>query len=152
TLKGFQAILGFQIKETGEAETYHEWKPQDFIGSIHLVMGTGGVSVPGADLSGSAGFMHIFGKKYLPPMDVLWTRGNIKPKLPKKLSKNITLKKPDLKGLWGEIYHKNLSDVDLSRVAITDYAADYKLQDDVHFCLGSALLTEDARQALRIVC
>jgi len=148
TLKGFQAVPGYKVEQTGVAETYHEWTPQDFIGSIHLVMGEGGAKVPGVGLSGSAGFMHIFGTKYLPPMDVLWAEGGAKP----NLSKKVKLTKPDLKGLWGDIYHKNMPDVDLSKVAKTDYAADYKLQDDVHFCLGSALLTEDARQALRIVC
>jgi outer membrane protein OmpA-like peptidoglycan-associated protein len=148
TLKGFQAIPGYKIEQTGEAETYHEWTRQDFIGSIHLVMGEGGAKVPGVNISGSAGFMHIFGLEYLPPMDVLWAEKSVK----LNPSKKFKITKPDLKGLWGQIYHKNLPDVDLSKVVNTDYTADYKLQNDVHFCLGSALLTEDARQALRIVC
>jgi outer membrane protein OmpA-like peptidoglycan-associated protein len=148
TLKGFQAVPGYKIEQTGVAETYHEWTPRDFIGSIHVVMGEAGAKAPGVSLSGSAGFMHIFGTEYLPPMDVLWQEGGAKLSPSKKFS----LTKPDLKGLWGDISHKSMPDVDLSRVAKTDYAADYKLQGDVHFCLGSALLTEDARQALRIVC
>jgi len=60
---------------------------------------------------------------------------------------------PDLSGRWGEIRSKQLPDQTEQQVHVaTDYAHRYGFQDHVHFCLGSALLTQDAWQALRIVC
>ncbi|MGH9907981.1 MAG: hypothetical protein ACRD8U_20620, partial [Pyrinomonadaceae bacterium] len=98
--------------------------------------------------SAAAGFMQIFGSGYLPPMDVGYTDLDSKLKKPK-----LKLLKAGGKALFGTIRDKNFPDFDATKsIVITDYAADYNLQDDVHFCLGSALLTEDAKQALRIVC
>jgi len=60
---------------------------------------------------------------------------------------------PDLSGRWGEIRAKDLPDQPEQKVHVAiDYAQRYGFENDVHFCLGSALLTQDARQALRIVC
>jgi len=60
---------------------------------------------------------------------------------------------PDLSGRWGEIRAKQLPDESEQQVHVaTDYSHRYGFRDNVHFCLGSALLTQDARQALRIVC
>lgn len=59
----------------------------------------------------------------------------------------------NLGGLWGEIYEKTLPDKDYSKFSpVTDYSTTYGLKEDVHFCLDSAILTEDGRQALRIIC
>jgi outer membrane protein OmpA-like peptidoglycan-associated protein len=47
---------------------------------------------------------------------------------------------------------KDLDMVDASVIKIkTDYSVDYNLTGNIHFCFDSALLTEDARQALRIM-
>lgn len=149
TLKGFQAKPGFSISEEGEAETYHEWLPADIPGSVELVTGKLGGSMPGVKATAGAWFMHIFGSGYLPYMDVLGEKVALKLNLSKKFKMDIV----NLGGLWGEIYGKQLPDKDYSKyVPVTDYAATYGLKDDVHFCLDSALLTEDARQALRIMC
>lgn len=104
--------------------------------------------------------MHIFGSNYLPYMTVLGTDASAELNLTVEdksikldLKEKFHLDLINLGGLWGEIYSKDLPDKDYSKfVPITDYAAAYQLQDDLHFCLGSAALTEDARQALRIVC
>lgn len=126
----------------GTAKTYHEWLPPDFPGTIRL--GEIGISMGS---SAAAGFMQIFGSGYLPPMDVGYTDGDLKfkkPKPPKAGGKALP---------FGRIWNKKFTDYDATKAVVkTDYAADYQFQDDVHFCLGSALLTEDARQALRIVC
>jgi len=53
----------------------------------------------------------------------------------------------------GKISDQSFPDVDYSTFQVkSDYAVTYGLTEDVHFCLDSALLTEDARQALRIMC
>jgi subtilisin family serine protease/outer membrane protein OmpA-like peptidoglycan-associated protein len=148
-LKGLQVKPGLSISESGEAETYHEWLPADIPGSVELVTGKLGGSVPGIKATAGAWFMHIFGSSYLPYMDVLGEQVKLKLNLSKKFKLDIV----NLGGLWGEIYSKNLPDKDYSKfVPVTDYSATYGLKDDVHFCLDSALLTEDARQALRIMC
>jgi outer membrane protein OmpA-like peptidoglycan-associated protein len=114
-----------------------------------LVTAKIGGKIPGVRGTAGAWFMHIFGSRYLPYMDVVGTEVKAKANLDKKFKLDLV----NLGGLWGEIYQKRFPDKDYSKfVPVTNYVADYKLQDDVHFCLGSSLLTEDARQALRIVC
>lgn len=134
--------VSFRDEMVGKAETYHEWTPPDFPGEIRL--GEIGISFGS---SVAAGFMQIFGSGYLPPMDVGYTDVDIKlkkPKAPKAGGKALP---------FGKIRSKTFKDFDATKsIAITDYSADYKLKNDTHFCLGSAVLTEDARQALRIVC
>lgn len=127
---------------TGTASTYHEWLPPDIPGEMRL--GEIGIS---AGSSLAAGFMQIFGSGYLPPMDVGYTDADIK-------LRKIKPPKAGGKALpFGRIWKKDFKDFDATKsFAITDYAAAYNLQSDTHFCLGSAVLTEDARQALRIVC
>jgi outer membrane protein OmpA-like peptidoglycan-associated protein len=126
----------------GKAETYHEWLPPDIPGKSRL--GELGISF---GPSAAAGFMHVFGSGYLPPMDVVYTDASIKLK---------KLKPPKAGGKalpFGKIWNKKFPDYDATTAVVkTDYGADYKLGEDVHFCLGSSLLTDDARQALRIVC
>jgi hypothetical protein len=69
------------------------------------------------------------------------------------LSKKWGIDGPDLSGRWGEIRAKDLPDVQGRKVHVaTDHAGLYGLESDAHFCLGSALLTEDARHALRVTC
>jgi carboxypeptidase C (cathepsin A)/outer membrane protein OmpA-like peptidoglycan-associated protein/subtilisin family serine protease len=148
-LKGFQVKPGFSISEEGEAETYYDWTERDIPGSVETVFTKVGGSAPGVKLSAGAWFMHIFGSNYLPYMTVLGTDLSANLKLDDKFKLDII----NLGGLWGEIYSKDLPDRDYSKFApTTDYRGAYHLQDDVHFCLGSAVLTEDARQSLRIVC
>jgi subtilisin family serine protease/outer membrane protein OmpA-like peptidoglycan-associated protein len=148
-LKGFQVKPGFSVSEEGEAETYYDWTERDIPGSVETVFAKVGGSAPGVKLGAGAWFMHIFGSNYLPYMTVLGTDLSANLKLDDKFKLDVI----NLGGLWGEIYSKDLPDKDYSKfVSTTNYVADYKLQDDVHFCLGSSLLTEDARQALRIVC
>lgn len=133
--------VSFRDEMVGRAETYHEWVEPDFPGTIRL--GEIGISFGS---SAAAGFMQIFGSGYLPPMDVGYTDVDLKlkPKAPKAGGKALP---------FGKIRSKTFKDFDATKsIAITDYAADYKLKNDTHFCLGSAVLTEDARQALRIVC
>lgn len=126
---------------TGKATTYHEWLPPDIPGEIRL--GEIGISFGS---SASAGFMQIFGSGYLPPMDVGYADLKLKPKLkaPKAGGKVLP---------FGKILDKSFPGFTATTSFVkTDYAGDYSLKNDVHFCLGSAVLTEDARQALRIVC
>ena len=93
--------------------------------------------------------MHLFGSNYLPYLDVQGTDAGARFKAGKKFK----LDGINLGGLFGEIYPKTFPAKDYSKyLAAPDYVAHYQLKNDVHFCLGSARLTEDARQALRIVC
>jgi len=135
--------VSFRDEIEGIAKTYHEWLPPDIPGEIRL--GELGISIGS---SAAAGFIQIFGSGYLPPMDVGYTDLDLKLEKPK-----LILLKVGGKAIFGTIGDKKFPDFDATKsIAITDYAADYNLRDDAHFCLGSALLTEDARQALRIVC
>jgi outer membrane protein OmpA-like peptidoglycan-associated protein len=126
--------IGDETEGTGES--YIDWRPADFPGDVRLVTGSlGGVA--------KAGFMHVFGQKHLPPMHVTFA--------------GLDVAKPELgvglEGLLGRIHDKPLPAEDLSRTIVDEpYDVAYGLKDDVHFCFGSALLTPDARQALRILC
>lgn len=141
--------VSFRDEMIGKASTYHEWLPPDIPGEIRLgeIGITFGVGLPVGGVSAAAGFMQIFGSGYLPPMDVGYTDVDakvLKPKVPKAGGKALP---------FGKIWKKDFKDFDATKsIAITDYAGAYNLKDDTHFCLGSAVLTEDARQALRIAC
>ena len=147
-LKGIQVKAG-SIEESGEAESYYDWTERDIPGDVELVTGKVGAKIPGVKASAGAWFMHVFGSNYLPYLDVLGTDVDAKLNAGKKFKFDGI----NLGGLWGEIYSKKLPDKDYSKfLPAPDYVANYNLKNDAHFCLGSALLTEDGRQALRIVC
>jgi flagellar motor protein MotB len=156
SIKPFESV-------TAKASTAVEWLPPDFPGTVSIVMGE--ISA-GRDVA-SSGFMHIYGSGYLPPMDAYFSEfdWNIEFGFSedlKSLRKGLKALKDfrleagagiDLSGSWGRIGSKPFSDVDYSTGSVNaDYAVDYKLNNDIHFCLDSAWLTEDARQALRILC
>jgi monoamine oxidase len=134
--------------------TSFEWQPPDFPGDISIGKASIGVSAGPAGVEAEAGFLHIHGAGYLPPLEVTFT--DVGPDLVPSVDR------PKLKGIkasigpgmfMGSIRPKSFPNIDYTTFeARTDYAVDYKLAEDVHFCLDSALLTEDARQALRIVC
>jgi outer membrane protein OmpA-like peptidoglycan-associated protein len=138
-------VKGFGLEDikiaddvTGKAETDEEWFPPEIPGDIRIALGS--IS---AGASGTAGFMHVFGSGALPLMHVLFADTGL----------DVTEPSLSLDALFGEIFTKNFKGYDASRATVkTDYAVQYGLQEDTHFCLGSAFLTEDARQALRIVC
>jgi outer membrane protein OmpA-like peptidoglycan-associated protein len=86
-------------------------------------------------------------------MQVTFTSTSLDPRAPDTNGKPRKLELSlSLAGAMGKISSKRLPDLDFSSPAIKDYqASSFGLQHDVHFCLDSALLTEDARQALRIM-
>ena len=132
--------FGRSFEVEGKASTYLPWSSSNVPGEAKL--GELGISI---GPSASAGFLQLFGTGYLPPMDVTFTDVDLKGKVqwPRAGGKSLP---------FGEILKKNQPDVDLSSNPIsTDYGAQYQLLNDVHFCLGSAFLTDDGRQALRIV-
>ena len=111
----------------------------------------GGIGVPG--VAANAGFLHVYGSEIYPPMAVLFSGVGFKipTKVPKSRRDLIPL--PDLGGSWGKVQARWLPDLDYTTSHIkTDHAIASKLTEDVHFCSDGALLTEDARQALRIMC
>jgi outer membrane protein OmpA-like peptidoglycan-associated protein len=146
TYGGLSAVPTFKVEEalTGTASSHFEWQPPDFPGTIMMAGGEASYGV-----SAQAGFMHIHGSGYLPTLEVLFASagldpGAVKPEL--KPSVNLS-------GSWGKIHPKPIPVVDYTTSTVkTDYTVTYRLTEDAHFCLDSALLTEDARQALRIMC
>jgi V8-like Glu-specific endopeptidase len=148
-LKGFQVQLGFTVKFEGTAETSEEWLPADFPGYIDLLAASAGAKAPGVKASVGGAVLTIFGSGIREPMIVTSEDADIGVNLSKKWG----IDGPDLSGRWGEIRAKDLPDVQGRNVHVaTDHAGLYGLESDAHFCLGSALLTEDARQALRVMC
>jgi outer membrane protein OmpA-like peptidoglycan-associated protein len=136
----------------GKASSHIEWKREDVPGWVRLAIGdvkAGGV------FEAEAGFMHIEGPGYLPTMHVIFPPNvgvEIQPDVlaydPKE-----PIDPPNLRGMWGRISSKAFPKWDYSTSQVnTDHALTYGLTEDVHFCLDSALLTEDARHALRIMC
>lgn len=136
---------------SGTVSVPFEWQPPDFPGTIAIVKGE--VSFGG--VSAEAGFVHIHGSGNLPVLEVLFT----------DLGPDITLKpkpggaKLDLKlslgpaGHLGKIRKKPFPDVDYTTFTVrTDHAVAYGLTKDVHFCLDSASLSAEARQAVRVMC
>lgn len=164
-LASFEWGGGVKIAEetTGTATSDFEWTPPDVPGPIRIAEAGAGISVGPLDLGGSAGFMVIEGSGYLPNLVVEFASGGLSAHIPlpsgdKDRSKK---KKPSIKVgghvggsiTMGRISSKPFPDIDYSTFFTkTDYAVERALLEDVHFCLDSALLTEDARQALRIVC
>jgi V8-like Glu-specific endopeptidase len=148
-LKGFQVQLGFTIKFEGTAETSNEWLPADFPGSIDLLAASVGAKAPGIKASAGGAVLTIFGSGIREPMIATSEDADIGVNLGKKWG----IDGPDLSGRWGEIRARDLPDVQGRTVHVaTDHAGLYGLESDAHFCLGSALLTDDARQALRVMC
>lgn len=131
----------------GSATTSLAWQPPDIPGTVSMVKG--GVSVPGVEAN--AGFLHVYGSEIHPPMQVLFSGAGFKP-APREGKGSLSIT-PELGGSWGKIQSKSLPDIDYTTVNIrTDHAVESQLTEDVHFCVDSAILTADARQALRIMC
>ena len=157
-----EAGLTIKLHDTlsGKAESSFDWKPPDVPGRVSMGKVEAGVTVLGGKASAQAGFMHIHGRGYLPPLEVLFADTGLGIEVPFGKDEDSRKVKPQAidvsigpGGAWGKIGDKSFSDIDYSTVQIkTDYSVDYSLTGDVHFCLDSALLTEDARQALRIMC
>jgi outer membrane protein OmpA-like peptidoglycan-associated protein len=136
----------------GYAETYLPWQPPDIPGTVSMVKGEVGV---GSVASAEGGFLHIYGSEIFPPMQVIFGEAGLKDPLDEPPSRSLKdlIPVPQLGGFWGKIQSKSFPDIDYTAVHVkTDHAVAYKLSEDVHFCLDGALLTEDARQALRIMC
>lgn len=164
-LGGLEWGAGMKILDSysGVATSPFEWQPPDFPGPIELVEAGAGVSFGPVGVDASAGFMLIQGSGYKPTLRVHFTEAGFTPDPATDFKrdpdaplniKNIKLgAKIGPSGIWGSIRNKKFRNVDYSTFqAKTDYAVSHSLTEDVHFCLDSALLTEDARQALRIMC
>lgn len=133
----------------GIASTSQAWQPPDIPGTTSMVKG--GISIPG--LGADAGFLHIYGSEIFPPMAVTFTDVGFKIPTEKPKGRIDFIPKPDLGGFWGKIHSKSFPDIDYTTIQVkSDHAVDSGLTQDVHFCLDGAILTEDARQALRIMC
>lgn len=151
--------LDFSKSIAAIGESYLEWQPHDVPGWIKIGEGTAGVGPIGV----GAGFIHIDGADYMPMMEAFFADG---PKWKSPISVGIDksgLKidspyknlKPDLGfgGFVGRIHKKNLPNVDYSNAEVQkEFLANYHYKNEVHFALGSALLTAPAKQAIRIMC
>jgi subtilisin family serine protease/outer membrane protein OmpA-like peptidoglycan-associated protein len=148
---GLSAAPDISVGDTieGEATTLQPWQPPDIPGTVSMVKG--GIGVPG--VGADAGFLHVYGSEIFPPMAVLFSGVSLKIPTSVPKSRRDLIPLPDLGGSWGKIQARSLPDLDYTTFQMkTDHAVASGLTDDVHFCVDGALLTEDARQALRIMC
>ena len=144
---GLSVEYKIALSTKGKATTSYNWVPGQFPGLI-------GLEEVGASASVGAGkgysihdVMTIFGDGFYPPLEVDFsgssdTRGT-----------GVTLAEAGLS--IGKILEpdRKLPQVDITSFNVkTDYALDYKLSKNVHFCLGNSYLNAEARQALRIIC
>jgi len=149
SLLGIQVKPGFKIKGNGEASTYADWQPSDIPGKVVFLTASLGGKIPGVSGKVGAWIMQIFGSEIFPYMDVQNTELDIG----MHGSTKFTLDLVNLGGLRGEIFDKKLPYKDYSKFSpVVDYSAVFGTKEDIHFCLDSAILTEDGRQALRIIC
>jgi outer membrane protein OmpA-like peptidoglycan-associated protein len=144
---GADISIGSEIE--GSATTSQAWQPPDIPGTVSMVKG--GIGVPG--VGADAGFLHINGSEVFPPMSVVFSDVGFKSPTSVPKSRKDLIPIPDLGGFWGTIQAAPFPDIDYTTVHINpDKTIDSELTEDVHFCLDGATLTEDARQALRIMC
>jgi outer membrane protein OmpA-like peptidoglycan-associated protein len=159
----FEAGAGVKLGDAieGNATSEFEWQPPDLPGSARMAAAEAGVSGGPLEVTVEGGFLHLYGAGYLPPLTVLFkdisakidpdSKDKRKPK-GKRKGKGFGFSLGP-SGAFGTIHSKAFPDIDYTTIqAKTDYSVAYALMNDVHFCLDSAVLTEDARQALRIVC
>jgi outer membrane protein OmpA-like peptidoglycan-associated protein len=144
---GADISIGSEIE--GSATTSQMWQPPDIPGTVSMVQG--GIGVPG--VGAAAGFLHINGSEIFPPISVVFSDVGFKVPTSVPKSRKDLIPIPDLGGYWGTIQTMPFPDIDYTTVRINPAkAVDSGLTEDVHFCLDGAILTEDARQALRIMC
>jgi outer membrane protein OmpA-like peptidoglycan-associated protein len=154
-LVGLSSAIGGGVGDeiVGSATTSLAWQPPDIPGTVSMVKG----EVSGPLVDANAGFLHVYGSEIYPPMQVLFSSADFKPEgaldAKGRPSRKALRLMPELGGSWGKIQSKSFPDIDYTTVNIrTDHAVESHLTEDVHFCVDSAILTADARQALRIMC
>jgi flagellar motor protein MotB len=153
---GGQAGASLNFQQTGRAESQYEWLPQDIPGDIRVGQFGAEATYGPVTAGATGGFIHVEGSRQFPTLQVKFKDFDIDVKPPKRSRGK---KKPmamSLKigpgGFFGSIRPKAFPLMDLSSPSEnTDYAVALGLKEDVHFCLDSAFLTEDARHALRIM-
>lgn len=137
---------------TGEATVPFAWLPPDFPGSIEI--GKAGVGAFGVSAEG--GFVHLHGRGYLPVMPVVYT--SLAPNISlHPTQKNLGLGEVDFEigpaGYLGKVRDRAFPAIDYTTFTVkTDYAVAYDLTRQVHFCLDSAILSAEARRAVRVMC
>lgn len=162
---GLEAGWNVKLHEdiSGTATSAFEWQPPDFPGPVRMAAAEVGVEYGVGKLSAEAGFLHIDGAGYLPPLQVLFTDVGPGLTVPNPFDGKSQGGKGSKGGgasvefsigpsaAFGSIRPKTFPDIDYTTItAKTDYAEAFNLLHETHFCLDSAVLTEPARQALRI--
>jgi outer membrane protein OmpA-like peptidoglycan-associated protein len=133
----------------GEAAVPFEWQPPDFPGTIEIGKAEAGAYA----VSAGGGFVHIHGRGYLPVMPVIFT--DLGPNIllePKTLHPNLKLELGPA-GYLGKILDRSFPKIDYTTFTVkNDYAVAYNMARQVHFCLDSAILSAEGRQAIRVMC
>ena len=156
---GGQAGASLNFEQTGQAKSQYEWLPQDIPGDISVGQFGAEATYGPVTAGATGGFMHVEGSRQFPTLPVIFKDFDIGIDLkPPKRSRGKKRKPTEVSlkigpgGFFGSIRPKTFPPMDLSSPSEkTDYAVALGLRDDVHFCLDSAHLTEDARHALRIM-
>jgi outer membrane protein OmpA-like peptidoglycan-associated protein len=134
------------FRTSGSADTYSQWLPGDVPGWFNILDASVAVT-PGAGASYGATVLSIEGKGIHPPMTVDLSG----------LTKTIGLGAgASYGGSWGYAFDDSQrfkeQKIDHVLPEEHDYTVEAHLADKLHFLLGSAILTPDARRTLRIFC
>jgi outer membrane protein OmpA-like peptidoglycan-associated protein len=159
-------------KFSGAGRSYVEWTENDIPGDVNYARASAsfGFDVASAQL----GFMHILGNETLPPLEILFQDAGLGPPDVKsiyiKQAENALKGEAPSKGdlfdvsasvLTGSIStsiinvlrgKKPLDDIDLSKKWVNDEVIERTLGAELHFCLDRDTLTDEGRQALRLLC
>lgn len=130
-------------------ETTDPWRPDHIPGWFE--MGIGSVSAKGSGFGGGAsgGFIHILGDSpFKDPLQFVFADTGLGPKARSKFKVGA-----DLSMYIGRVRDRDFDFSGYPSIKIpTDYASTYGLTRDAHFGFDSAMLSGEARRAIRIMC
>jgi len=134
----------FEQKLVGTASSSIGWLPHDFPGRADFFMMDASVSA-GVKATAGGWFLHIHGRGGLPELEVVeegLKAGIGKPKIG-----------AELMGALGKITDKDIPTTGFASMRQkTDYVESYGLNTETHFGNDSAVLSDEAREAVRALC
>jgi outer membrane protein OmpA-like peptidoglycan-associated protein len=139
---GVEAMLD----NDGEASSTSEWRPGDVPGWYTILDESSGFAL-GVGPSFGVGVMAVYGSGAHPPLAFITS--------PWSMAAGASGTLIDLGMSWGYIHEAgtNLNRQDASHIKHkNDYAVESEKTQEIHFRLGSAILTQEARQIVREMC
>jgi outer membrane protein OmpA-like peptidoglycan-associated protein len=152
---GFSAGASFDLnagfRTTGSGSSAHPWTPTEIPGSIILSSGPSIAAGGGVGGGYGASVLTLFGNGVHTPLVIDLSGWSMEA----EIGGGVTL----IASSWGYCHSPGRRSWDSRRrgdefvqPGDRDYTVDAELQDEVHFEFGDSFLTEEGRQALRILC